>query len=509
MRVMLDMWTRATKRLRIVAARTYSRSSVWPYSSRSLLLHRLCARRHFNSAGSVLRATTGLSAPSGSKFTVERSTTIPKLAWLARQDALGWRFTLGDAVELLSGGFYEGVWDGDYGSTSPAESDAAFGSGMLPGPGASVTFLNPRHPYEHTWVLQNEDVTLVSNSLIFVLEAGGISEDGKLLEVLHQTLVQQTYREGRRGVDRARLLAARGDGWRLYRMVFFDYVIDEHGRVSRIWRDPVRPPSTFSDYAKFLEATVTRLASNGLASERMSKLDPIAAVSRGYDSTAVAALLRHQESVRLLTLDVKVGGRDDGGQEIAAALRKPIVAYQHVIADDVPNLRFDFTGSLASEIIEFIATAGVGDDVTFRPFEPALGSTLLMTGVYGDEIWSTRKRLNPGLAESTRFGKSLTEFRLRVGFAHVPVPVLGARFNKPIKRLSTGRDMRPWSLGGDYDRPIPRRIAEEAGVPRNVFGQEKRATAPLATNHDDLFPTAVRLVRERYRNTSEAQADAV
>ena len=34
--------------------------------------------------------------------------------------------------------------------------------------------------------------------------------------------------------------------------------------------------------------------------------------------------------------------------------------------------------------------------------------------------------------------------------------------------------MLPWKLGtGSYDRPIARRIAEEAGVPRAAFGQHK------------------------------------
>ena len=33
--------------------------------------------------------------------------------------------------------------------------------------------------------------------------------------------------------------------------------------------------------------------------------------------------------------------------------------------------------------------------------------------------------------------------------------------------------MTPWCIGTDYDRPIARRIAEEAGVPREWFGQNK------------------------------------
>jgi hypothetical protein len=33
--------------------------------------------------------------------------------------------------------------------------------------------------------------------------------------------------------------------------------------------------------------------------------------------------------------------------------------------------------------------------------------------------------------------------------------------------------MAPWRLSNRYDRPIPRRLAEEAGVPRELFGQVK------------------------------------
>ena len=39
--------------------------------------------------------------------------------------------------------------------------------------------------------------------------------------------------------------------------------------------------------------------------------------------------------------------------------------------------------------------------------------------------------------------------------------------------------MKPWVLGTDYDRPIPRRILEERGVPRAAFGQVKRASVAM------------------------------
>jgi hypothetical protein len=43
--------------------------------------------------------------------------------------------------------------------------------------------------------------------------------------------------------------------------------------------------------------------------------------------------------------------------------------------------------------------------------------------------------------------------------------------------------MDPWRVGAQYDRPIPRRIVESCGVPRHMFGQEKKAIAqPLWTS---------------------------
>ena len=50
--------------------------------------------------------------------------------------------------------------------------------------------------------------------------------------------------------------------------------------------------------------------------------------------------------------------------------------------------------------------------------------------------------------------------------------------------------MRPWSIGGAYDRPIPRRIAEEAGVPRDLFGQNKMATFNCWLNRDHAMSDA-------------------
>lgn len=59
----------------------------------------------------------------------------------------------------------------------------------------------------------------------------------------------------------------------------------------------------------------------------------------------------------------------------------------------------------------------------------------------------------------------------------------GAHDYRATQRISHSPEMRPWVLGRRYDKPIPRRILEEAGVPRGTFGEVKRAAS--ATIHVD------------------------
>src|SRR5207245_1892941 len=52
-----------------------------------------------------------------------------------------------------------------------------------------------------------------------------------------------------------------------------------------------------------------------------------------------------------------------------------------------------------------------------------------------------------------------------------------ARRKPEIIAISRSAEMAPYRIGGSYDRPIARRLLEEAGVPRQLFGQKKRAMA--------------------------------
>jgi len=72
-------------------------------------------------------------------------------------------------------------------------------------------------------------------------------------------------------------------------------------------------------------------------------------------------------------------------------------------------------------------------------------------------------------------GLNLSEIRLAAGFFNLAVPFIYGRNMADITAISSSSAMASWSLAQDYDRPIPRRIVESAGVPRDLFGQRKRA----------------------------------
>ena len=111
------------------------------------------------------------------------------------------------------------------------------------------------------------------------------------------------------------------------------------------------------------------------------------------------------------------------------------------------------------------------------------GGAVLLTGVLG-ELWynaqsTPQDKLSTVNDKLERWDLSchgLSEVRLHIGYVHAPAPYIGARRRKRLFDLANSKDMRPWSIGGNYDRPIPRRIAEDAGIPRDIFGQSKLAT---------------------------------
>jgi hypothetical protein len=149
---------------------------------------------------------------------------------------------------------------------------------------------------------------------------------------------------------------------------------------------------------------------------------------------------------------------------------------------------------------ELLAAAATESELVFadllRILQSAEQPAMLCTGYHGDKVWSRdpgAEYLGGDLRRGDVSGLPLSEARLVAGTIHVAVPFLGARSIGDLVGISNSPEMAPWSVGGDYDRPIPRRLAEQSGVPRDAFGVRKRAVvrthaAPISPSlRSDFF----------------------
>lgn len=445
---------------------------------------------------SRFRVSTAHAGTPSASVTVDES--LPRLAWRGVLSGGHVAFTVGAFVERSAEGFYEGVWAGDFGDLAGAQSAHAYGSGAIVRHDG-VTILAPKCMYEALFLLRSktDGSTYIANSLCHGLAAAGI--DAAFISGLSEALPRTADKQTAAGCYRYDPLITEDDRFALYALYVSDFNLLADGSLVFKPAPLAREFSSFTEYRAFIAKQIAALFANGSDPRRSRPVTPAVAVSRGYDSPAVAALAREAGCSTALCMDVQVREFDDSGVEIAKALGYDVNVHAHPLGAVVPRLATNLPTDMRDQSLEFIATTGLGDDLSFTTFEPSLEGTMLLTGSLGDSIWAKHCTLPPGLPVRVSYGKSMTEFRLRVGFAHVPVPTIGAFFPRSIARLSLSKEMRPYRIGGKYDRPIPRRIVEEAGVARTAFGIKKRAVNLTPLNGSEWREQAFHATMQRYR----------
>jgi hypothetical protein len=137
--------------------------------------------------------------------------------------------------------------------------------------------------------------------------------------------------------------------------------------------------------------------------------------------------------------------------------------------------------------------------------EAQLVGKLLVIGRYGDVVFGLdpAKRLSDfrTTRDNVIAGSTLLEFRLRAGFLQFNPLYAAGLHVAALHAIAASDEMTPWRIGGSYDRPIPRRILEEAGIPRTLFGVRKAASAALHVKSAAGLSPAARADFEAYRRS--------
>jgi len=405
------------------------------------------------------------------KFEFEQLSSLPRLAWCAclRAKEEVARILHGPWVETREDCFFEGAWDGPFEAYRFDEATMLAGSGSRVVDGA-ILFASPGHMAERLYAVSVGDTLYVSNSFTFLLTQAGQKLDihypNYFFDFLyyHQTGIRMTKKP------------IRLEGGRYaYRHDCCNILVKPDLTITRIEKNPSDPPRDYSDYVAFLERSIKAICKNAMHPARQQAYRPVTTISQGYDSTAVSALAARagcREAVTFLKSVSDEGYVDDSGTIIAGYLGLQTTEYERLDFNTLPGLP-------TAEF--YLNPFGVTEALVVM--EDQFVGSLLMTGIFGDYVWGTNRQSGlPLLQEpNTDFLNPAviwTDFRLRVGFIQLPAPACGAMHRPAIQRITRSKEMTPWSLGGKYDRPIARRIVEEAGVPRGLFGQHKSRGAP-------------------------------
>lgn len=410
-------------------------------------------------------------------FSYHPSPNLPPLAWVAlvRRDTATIPVIHGRFVETGPGFFIEGAWAGDFQEGQMQRSDTVFGSGATLADGEPV-FVSSTATTDFIYYGEGARGTAVSNSLPLLLAALGDALDPANT---HYSRINRSILDGIRRY-RGRIPTLRDHVRR---------VMHHNLRVSRAgieWIEKPLPPrfTDFASYHTYLQHRASGLFSNARDPRRKTPMQVYSTQSKGYDSTAVNALAaplgidmvftspRSKERGTFYRSQPSEPPSDDGAP-ICDALGLPCTAID----------RLEFRHGLREEHL-YWAGLDNNQDLNLHQIQAFIERpTLLLTGNLG-EIWYTREAIgearlatfNDELIRWDQAGHGLSEVRLKAGLVQVAVPFIGARRREEILRITESPEMDAYRLGGAYDRPIPRRIAEEAGVPREMFGQTKLAS---------------------------------
>lgn len=246
--------------------------------------------------------------------------------------------------------------------------------------------------------------------------------------------------------------------------------------IQQQMRDFGRAPMSFDEYHKIMLDTTRHVFSNAADPARHVRYKPLASISTGYDSPATSVLSADAGCEDAFTFRRSNANdssiyQDDNGQFIARQLGLNCEVHDRInLCDARPDLlKLHFQNPFGS----IVSSMDQASDL--------LLNRIFVTGRHGEHFWSLDPaRSLPWYQEPTArktLVQNTLEFRLDRGYIDFHLPYTCGVFAPSLLKISRSDEMAAFRIGGNYDRPIPRRIVEQAGVSREQFGLEKKGGA--------------------------------
>ena len=385
----------------------------------------------------------------------------PTLAWLAQGNKSDRTVTVhhGAGVEVTSDWFCEAVWDGDFQSGDFDQTDIVAGSGGRIRDGR-ITFVASGSTVDRIQWCEDADSIFVANSICCLMAFTGAEVDPT-----YASFISDANRVIN-GIDRYKptVQTSRGE----INLVYFNNLIwDEMG--CRVEPKPGlgRDFSSFEKYRTFMQQSMAAVMTNIGDNARRFSLKAMGTLSSGYDSTTIAVLAQQYGLEEAITFHRARGNVDDSGAGAATilGLRLHSIDREAWRKEQFPE-------------VPFIASYSSAEDMIFLGADQHLHGKVLFTGYHGGNVWGKLTAyISDKIVRGDPSGLALTEYRLHAGFINCAVPFWGTRQIRDIHAISNSQVMKPWDVPGNYSRPICRRIAEEAGLPRDSFGTRKKAAS--------------------------------
>ncbi|MHB9067022.1 MAG: hypothetical protein ACYC4B_24835 [Pirellulaceae bacterium] len=384
----------------------------------------------------------------------------PKLAWVAQfeQGSKTIDVLHGPRVETRSEWIAEAVWDGPFEEGNFDRTDLVFGTGVRVRDN-KVVFVASGTTTDRLWYCQRAARWYVSNSLPALLATADLC----LREEHHYFTDLRTICGGLG--EYARIIPALPTD--VHVQYFHDLQYDSRQLCEREKPDTVPSLTCFGEYDELLTSAAERIAQNMNDSARRHLVSPLTSISSGYDASVAAVIARRAGCQQAVTLrqSTSFWRGSDSGQQIAQYLGLSCRVY------DRTAQRYPHEASVW-------CTSGRAALLNWTQFEYPEPLCLFFSGCRGDRVWDRSDQEPPDpFSVPSVSDLSFCEFRLIRGVFHCVIPFWGIRHIREIRAIARLPEMDPWTVGGRYDRPVARRIIEEAGVPRGCFAVRKKNSA--------------------------------